>query len=323
MAVVVSVGVPLALLACLLFILTGLGIKSLNAARAEEGEDGCSLDGEVSAKVGAATSKDPIWCHESSVVALFGLLLGGIFKYANNGKTISFNSDLFFYMVLPPIIFSAGYSLKRKKFFRYGLSITVFGILGTVINFLLISLAARLFAVVYGLHELNWYNCMMLGSVLSATDEVSAMSFIRMKDFPQLGALIFGEGVLNDSLSIVLFKSISEDSAAHAASTLSPPYVPSAVIDASLSHRILKKKSMLDAAPSALKFATEACGRVFLKVLFQLLFSSLIGVGCGLLCALVFKLVPTTSLHPIHQTSLVLLFGMLAYSLAGKSGLLK
>tara|TARA_B110000090_G_scaffold199595_1_gene239678 strand:- start:20 stop:238 length:219 start_codon:yes stop_codon:yes gene_type:complete len=29
-----------------------------------------------------------------------------------------------------------------------------------------------------------------------------------MSDFPRLGALIFGEGVLNDALSIVLFKTL-------------------------------------------------------------------------------------------------------------------
>lgn len=200
MAVVVTLGVPLALSTILVFIIVGLALKNINAGL-----------------------PNPIWCHESSIVALFGLLLGGIFTYATK-TTISFDSDLFFYLVLPPIIFSAGYSLKRKKFFRFGVSITVFGIVGTILNFLMIALAARLFGVVYRVRQLSWSGCMLLGmrntcyiclafneiensgAVLSGTDEVSAMSFIRMKDFPQLGALIFGEGVLNDSLSIVLFK---------------------------------------------------------------------------------------------------------------------
>jgi NhaP-type Na+/H+ or K+/H+ antiporter len=136
---VVTVGVPLALLACLLFVVTGIGLKQLNQDR------------------------PPIWIHESSIVALFGLFLGGAFKYLSHGSVISFDSNLFFYLVLPPIIFSAGYSLKRKKFFRYGISITVFGIFGTIMNFVLISIAARLFALFAGIQELSWSYCMLLG----------------------------------------------------------------------------------------------------------------------------------------------------------------
>jgi sodium/hydrogen exchanger-like protein 6/7 len=141
-------------------------------------------------------------------------------------------------------------------------------------------------------------SCLFLGSVLYATDEVSAMSFIRMKDFPQLGALIFGEGVLNDSLSIVLFKSLHDETS-----------------DAN---------SYLSSSQStiALDSALVEFARILWKVLFQLIFSSLTGIGCGLACAMFFKLMSSTRSHPIHQTSLVLLFGMLAYSIAGTSFLI-
>jgi hypothetical protein len=93
-------------------------------------------------------------------------------------------------------------------------------------------------------------SCLFLGSVLSATDEVSAMSFIRMKDFPQLGALIFGEGVLNDSLSIVLFKSLHDETS-----------------DAN---------SYLSSSQStiALDSALVEFARILWKVLFQLIFST-------------------------------------------------
>ena len=46
----------------------------------------------------------------------------------------------------------------------------------------------------------------LLSSVLSASDEVSALSLIRMNQYPRLGAIIFGEGIINSALSIVLFK---------------------------------------------------------------------------------------------------------------------
>jgi NhaP-type Na+/H+ or K+/H+ antiporter len=57
------------------------------------------------------------WMHESSVAATLGLILGGAIKYYS-GEAIQFDSDTFFYLVLPPIIFSAGISLDKESFFN-------------------------------------------------------------------------------------------------------------------------------------------------------------------------------------------------------------
>jgi NhaP-type Na+/H+ or K+/H+ antiporter len=68
------------------------------------------------------------WIHESSIAALLGVLVGGLLKLLD-GAAVRFDSNLFFYLVLPPVIFSAGYTLKRRKFFRYFQTIVV--VLGT------------------------------------------------------------------------------------------------------------------------------------------------------------------------------------------------
>ncbi|CAN0405980.1 unnamed protein product, partial [Ectocarpus fasciculatus] len=58
------------------------------------------------------------------------------------GQQFDFNADVFFYVVLPPIIFHQGYALKKRNFFKYFHYIFSFGFLGTVIQFITITVLA-------------------------------------------------------------------------------------------------------------------------------------------------------------------------------------
>ena len=49
--------------------------------------------------------------HESSVATLLGVLVGSFLKIFT-GKSVVFDKNLFFYLVLPPVIFSAGIILE-------------------------------------------------------------------------------------------------------------------------------------------------------------------------------------------------------------------
>ena len=77
--------------------------------------------------------------HEASFVVIVGVLISGIYTSGDGAKEFSeimeFNDDLFFYFVLPPIIFAAGYNMYRNKFFANIANIGLFGVLGTFLTF--------------------------------------------------------------------------------------------------------------------------------------------------------------------------------------------
>ena len=255
----------IALLCCIFYTLTGLGIHFFKE------------------KFGYAP-----WLHESSLGCFVGIIVGAIVKQYF-GDTVTFNSNIFFYLILPPIIFSAGFSLKRKRFFQYLHQIAFFGVFGTVINFWLIALGCYMYGHFKGVKgfDMNWQESFLLSSVLAGSDEVSAMSLVRIKDFPRLGALIFGEGVINDALSIVLFK------------TFLPMHMHNGNTGSDF------KGSVLTSIYS-----------IFFSIIFQIIMSCLIGVCCALMNAYLLKALKFTRHHPIHQSALVMLFGYLSYGIA-------
>jgi len=83
------------------------------------------------------------YAHESGVVMLLGIavtfVMNAISPRASFASSLDFSSELFFTLILPPIIFGAGYNLRRKFFFKYLFYILLFGVIGTVINFCLVA----------------------------------------------------------------------------------------------------------------------------------------------------------------------------------------
>ena len=47
---------------------------------------------------------------------------------------------------------------------------------------------------------------MLLSATLTATDTVSVLSILKKDKFPKVHTIIFGEGILNDAVAIIIFK---------------------------------------------------------------------------------------------------------------------
>ncbi|KAM5146848.1 sodium/hydrogen exchanger 6 [Mantella aurantiaca] len=129
-------------------------------------------------------------------------------------RKVTFDPEVFFNILLPPIIFYAGYSLKRRHFFRNLGSILAYAFLGTAISCFVIG------SLLYGCVTLmkvtgtlggDFYftDCLFFGAIISATDPVTVLAiFHELQVDVELYALLFGESVLNDAVAIVLSSSI-------------------------------------------------------------------------------------------------------------------
>ncbi|CAM4802081.1 unnamed protein product [Rotaria magnacalcarata] len=132
-----------------------------------------------------------------------------------------FNSEIFFNIILPPIIFHAGYSMKRKNFFRNLGAILMFALIGTTIA--CISTGVMVYGSIRAFSGLRSYfsftDSLYFGAIISATDPVTVLAiFHDLNVDVDLYAIIFGESVLNDAVCIVLAQSIEK-------------YVASAILD--------------------------------------------------------------------------------------------
>lgn len=123
-------------------------------------------------------------------------------------SNVSFNYQMFFNLLLPPIILASGYELHQGNFFRNLGAILTFAFFGTFISAMVLGV------ILYVWTRLNldgvsidFVEAISVGATLSATDPVTILAiFNTYKVDPKLYTIIFGESILNDAIAIVLFE---------------------------------------------------------------------------------------------------------------------
>nr|CAB3458894.1 unnamed protein product [Digitaria exilis] len=151
------------------------------------------------------------WVNESITALIIGLCTGVVILLTTKGKSshiLVFSEDLFFIYLLPPIIFNAGFQVKKKQFFRNFMTITLFGAVGTMISFFTISLGAIAIFSRMNIGTLDVGDFLAIGAIFSATDSVCTLQVLNQDETPLLYSLVFGEGVVNDATSVVLFNAL-------------------------------------------------------------------------------------------------------------------
>ena len=288
------------------------------------------------------------YMHESGLCMIIGIIISliAIFfdPHTNFTRSINFSGDVFFTFVLPPIIFSAGYNLRKASFFKYFVYILNFGVFGTIMSFLWVAPVTLLFnhfnffyfpmkiknddnnfdkndnitnkiitnttnAIINSLisnysssnltsdtytdEQVNNYvkfsvpEILLFASVISATDTIAALTFIHEDSEPKLFAILFGEGVVNDAVCIVLY-------------------------------RILK-----DFTLSGKEFTSGTPVMMFSKFLSLFFFSFIVGLALGCICAWMLKyfLTKNIKLNRTQEISIIIFFAFISYTFSEEIGL--
>ena len=185
---------------------------------------------------GAAIEKyKPAFGHETCATLILGVIVSlflWLCEKTNDTGTFTFKQSFFFNFFLPPIIFNSGFNMRKKRFFQNLGNVALFGLVVTLVCFVVYSLITVACIKGLDLQMYNYYDLnnpedvtttdsnpmrlnmatmqiLLFTSLLCSSDVVAAVSIVRFKEQPKLYSCIFGEGVFNDIVSIIIFNTVS------------------------------------------------------------------------------------------------------------------
>lgn len=127
--------------------------------------------------------------------------------------------------------------------------------------------------------ELDMYQILNICSLLISSDIIAAISMINYNDQPKLFSIIYGEGVFNDIVSIILFKTMLQFDKNY-------------------------------------KFTTSAPWDIFKTSMSTALFSIMVGGLAGMMSSLMFKIFRFFTHSAITETAVIYILAMIAYIIA-------
>ena len=93
-----------------------------------------------------------------------------------------FNPELFNYLLLPPIIFDAGFRMRRKAFFDNFGSILAFALPGTLAAIFVVAWTMYFFATFVTSPVFRFIDFLYFGAFIAATDPVSTLAIFQVRN---------------------------------------------------------------------------------------------------------------------------------------------
>ncbi|KAM3857085.1 sodium/hydrogen exchanger 2-like [Diretmus argenteus] len=152
--------------------------------------------------------KITIWIPESCLLISIGLIVGAIMHAVKEEPPAILDSNIFFLYMLPPIVLDSGYFMPTRQFFENVGTVLWYAVVGTLWNSIGIGLS--LYAIcqieVFEVQDINLQENLLFASIISAVDPVAALNvFEDIGVNEQLYIVIFGEGIFNDAVTVVLY----------------------------------------------------------------------------------------------------------------------
>ena len=132
--------------------------------------------------------------HETSIAIVVGFLVGLVPFLVQKARglpisnLINVNQNIVFFVLLPLMLFSDSFNLKKRRFFQNIFYINIYGILGTLFNFLtilgLLYLANYLNLIrdlvdINVVVTLNTWEIILFAATMCSIDPVAALSTIK------------------------------------------------------------------------------------------------------------------------------------------------
>ena len=163
---------------------------------------------------------------EALATMLFTMIIGGIIRIfvENHGNfspmIIGFSSEIFYFILLPPIIFNSGYYLRRRLLYGNLGAVINLAFIGTCISITITAIGIQYIiltlqhnnnnsttATTNNIPNMKFMEIIAFSCVIASTDPISTLAiFSRLKVDPTLYYAILGESVLNDAVAITAFR---------------------------------------------------------------------------------------------------------------------
>ncbi|XP_032681854.1 probable Na(+)/H(+) antiporter nhx-9 isoform X2 [Odontomachus brunneus] len=144
---------------------------------------------------------------ESCLLIVVGVVVGVLLFQASSVHVSPLTPDTFFLYMLPPIILDAGYFMPNRLFFDHLGTILLFAVLGTIFNTMSIGVSLWLLGKsgVFGC-ETPLLDMFLFSALISAVDPVAVLAvFEEIHVNEILYIVVFGESLLNDAVTVVLY----------------------------------------------------------------------------------------------------------------------